>query len=94
MPKYVEDLIETSDIDEDTLFHVMRNLSSVFHDRKITKANLFAALDFAFKTVAGKYRFKTDGSFQIYNATQAKYHTITISGAAGSEEIGIGAGEA
>lgn len=93
MPKYIEDLTATAAIDADTLFHVARNVSGVFRDRKISKTDLFAALAFALTSVAGKYRFKVDGSFQLYNATQSKYHTISISGSAGAEQIDIGAGE-
>jgi hypothetical protein len=44
-------------------------------------------------TVAGHYRIKTDGSFQLWNATQSKWHTITITGAMGAEAISIAAGE-
>jgi hypothetical protein len=44
-------------------------------------------------TVAGKYRIKGDGTFQLWNATQSKWHTVTIAGAAGAEVFQIGAGE-
>jgi hypothetical protein len=50
-------------------------------------------IDYVLKTVAGKYRFKDDGSFQLYNATQAKFHTLTITGAATEEILNIEAGE-
>lgn len=48
---------------------------------------------FAFKLVTGHYRFKSDGSFQLYNADQTKYHTLTVTGTAGAESLSIGAGE-
>lgn len=44
-------------------------------------------------TVVGKYRIKGDGSFQLWNATQNKFHSLTLSGAAGAEVLSIGAGE-
>ncbi len=44
-------------------------------------------------TVAGKYRIKGDGTFQLWNATQSKWHTLAITGAAGAEALTIGAGE-
>lgn len=47
----------------------------------------------ALKTVAGKYRIKADGTFQLWNATQSKWHALTLSGAAGEEILSIGAGE-
>lgn len=47
----------------------------------------------ALRTVAGKYRIKSDGTFQLWNATQSKFHTLTLSGAAGAEIIAIAAGE-
>lgn len=49
---------------------------------------------YAPKTVAGKYRFKDDGSFQLWNPDQNLFHTITVSGAAGAEVMNIAAGEA
>ncbi len=48
----------------------------------------------ALKTVAGKYRIKDDGSWQLWNADQSLFHTITVSGAAGAETFSIAAGEA
>ena len=48
----------------------------------------------ALQTVAGKYRIKADGTFQIWNADQSLFHTLTLSGAAGAETLGISAGEA
>jgi len=45
------------------------------------------------RTTAGKYRFKIDGSLQLWNATENKWHTLTISGAPGAEVLSIGAGE-
>ena len=48
---------------------------------------------YALLTVAGHYRIKSDGSFQLWNATQSKWHTITITGAVGAEAISIAAGE-
>jgi hypothetical protein len=44
-------------------------------------------------TVATKYRIKNDGSFQLWNATQSKWHTLGVTGAAGAEVLTIGAGE-
>jgi hypothetical protein len=45
------------------------------------------------RTVAGRYRFKTDGALQLWNATENKWHSLTLSGAAGAEVLSIGAGE-
>lgn len=44
-------------------------------------------------SVAGKYRFKPDGSFQLWNADQSKFHTLTLTGLAGAETLSIAAGE-
>lgn len=44
-------------------------------------------------TVAGKYRIKDDGTFQLWNGTQNKWHSLAISGAAGAEVLTIAAGE-
>jgi hypothetical protein len=41
---------------------------------------------------SGLYRIQ-NGALQIWNADQSKYHTISISGAAGSETMDIGPGE-
>jgi hypothetical protein len=43
-------------------------------------------------TQAG-FRIKSDGSFQIWNPDQSKFHTLQVRGAAGAEYITIGAGE-
>jgi hypothetical protein len=48
---------------------------------------------YAPRTVAGKYRIKTDGSLQLWNATENQWHSLTISGAPGAEVLSIGAGE-
>ena len=40
----------------------------------------------------GLYRLK-NGALQLYNAEQAKFHTVSVAGAAGSELISIGPGE-
>ena len=48
---------------------------------------------YAPRTVAGKYRLKSDGALQLWNATESKWHSLTISGAAGAEVLSIGAGE-
>ena len=45
-------------------------------------------------TVAGHYRIKSDGSLQLWNPTQSKFHTLSLSGTAGAELLTIGAGEA
>jgi hypothetical protein len=45
------------------------------------------------QAVAGKYRLKADGTFQLYNATTAKYHSLTLTGAEGAVEMSFGAGE-
>ena len=47
----------------------------------------------AAKTVATKYRIKGDGSFQLWNPDQSKWHTLSLSGAAGAELLTIGDGE-
>lgn len=39
------------------------------------------------------FRIKSDGSFQLYNTDQSKWHTLTVRGTAGAEYITIGAGE-
>lgn len=44
--------------------------------------------------VVGKYRFKEDGSFQLWNDDQMGYQTLTIGGVAGEEYINIGDVEA
>ena len=49
---------------------------------------------FVLKSVAGKYRFKTDGSFQLWNQTQSLFQSISLSGDSGSEVLGYGTGEA
>ena len=48
----------------------------------------------ALRTVAGKYRIKTDGTFELWNADQSLWHALTISGALGAEQLNIAAGEA
>ena len=48
---------------------------------------------YALLTVAGHYRIKSDGSFQRWNATQSKWHTLAVTGAVGAEAITIAAGE-
>ncbi|MDR3721804.1 MAG: hypothetical protein P4L00_09410 [Candidatus Acidoferrales bacterium] len=48
---------------------------------------------YALLTVAGQYRIQSDGSFQLWNAAQSKWHTLAINGAAGVEVLTIGAGE-
>lgn len=48
---------------------------------------------YALRTVSGKYRLKADGTFQLWNATESKWHSLAISGATGAEVISIGAGE-
>ena len=44
-------------------------------------------------TVAGKYRIQPDGNFQLWNATQGKWHTLAISGEIGAEVITINVSE-
>ena len=39
------------------------------------------------------FRVKSDGSFQLWNPDQSKWHTLQVRGAAGGEYITIGAGE-
>jgi hypothetical protein len=41
----------------------------------------------------GLYRLQ-NGALQLWNATQSKWHTLSISGAAGEETLDIGPGEA
>jgi hypothetical protein len=40
-----------------------------------------------------QWRVKSDGSFQIFNPDQSKFHTLTVRGSAGAEYLTIGAGE-
>lgn len=40
---------------------------------------------FALLTKAGKYRFTSDGTFELWNATQNKWQILTATGAAGAE---------
>ncbi len=40
-----------------------------------------------------KFRVKSDGSFQLYNTTTSKYHTLSISGADGAVVLAFAAGE-
>lgn len=47
----------------------------------------------AYKTVATKYRIKNDGTFQLWNPDQSKWHALSLSGAAGAETLSIAAGE-
>lgn len=44
-------------------------------------------------TFAGHWRVKADGTPQFWNADQNKFHTITVTGLAGLENISISAGE-
>jgi len=44
-------------------------------------------------TLTGKMRIKADGSLQLWNPDQSKWHTLSIGGTAGGEYILIGAGE-
>lgn len=39
------------------------------------------------------YRVSAGGNFQLWNPTQSKWHTIWITGAAGAEQVTLGAGE-
>jgi hypothetical protein len=39
------------------------------------------------------FRMKPDGTLQVYNPDQSKFHTIQVRGTAGAEYITIGAGE-
>lgn len=49
---------------------------------------------FAQKTPTnGSYRIKDGQHFQLYNQTQAKWHTLFVTGAAGAEQLSIGPGE-
>jgi hypothetical protein len=41
----------------------------------------------------GKVRVKADGSLQLWNPDQTKWHSISVGGAAGGEYLLIGAGE-
>jgi hypothetical protein len=52
------------------------------------------SIGFALAGVAAKYRFKNDGTFQLWNATQGKFQTVTITGAAGHEAPQIAAADA
>jgi len=44
-------------------------------------------------TLAGKLRIKADGSFQLWNPDQGKWHSLEVHGTAGAEYITISAGE-
>jgi hypothetical protein len=44
-------------------------------------------------TLPGKLRIKTDGSLQLWNSDQGKWHSIGVGGTAGGEYLTIGAGE-
>lgn len=92
MPRYLDELIETAEAPANALFHVAVLDGAVRRDRKISKANLTAGLGVP-TTVATKYRFKGDGSFQLWNPDQNKWHTLTVSGAAGAEGLNVEAGE-
>jgi hypothetical protein len=41
----------------------------------------------------GKIRIKADGSLQLWNSDQNKWHTLSVGGAVGGEYLMIGAGE-
>jgi hypothetical protein len=43
--------------------------------------------------VPGKYRFKADGTFELWNPTQGLWQSLTLTGAAGLEGINFGTGE-
>lgn len=49
---------------------------------------------FALLTVAGKYRIKANGTFELWNADQAAWCALTVAGALGAEILNIAAGEA
>jgi len=42
---------------------------------------------------ASGFRVRSDGSFQVYNPDQSKWHSLKVRGTAGAEYIEIGAGE-
>lgn len=42
------------------------------------------------REVVGKYRFKIDGTFQLWNANDLAYRTITIAGAGNAVHFEIG----
>jgi hypothetical protein len=45
-------------------------------------------------TLSGGLRIKPDGSFQLWNPDQSRWHTLQVRGLAGAEYVTIGAGEA
>lgn len=48
---------------------------------------------YAQKMVTAKYRFKDDGTFELWNADQNLWQAVTVSGLAGFEVLNIGVGE-
>lgn len=44
-------------------------------------------------SVATKFRIKADGTFQLYNPTTSKFHTLSLSGADGAVVLAFAAGE-
>jgi hypothetical protein len=44
-------------------------------------------------TFPGSWRVKADGTFQLWNPDQSKWHTLLVHGLVGAEYLTIGAGE-
>lgn len=70
---------------------ILNNLSEIAGAGSIAQAAARANLGLGGDT---KWRVKSDGSLQLWNADQALFHTISVIGAAGAEQLSIGAGEA
>lgn len=59
-----------------------------------TNAAIASAISpLARRSITGKYRFKSDGSLQLWNPDQSKWQSLTLSGGAGAELISINTGE-
>lgn len=67
--------------------------ASLGADGKVPSAQLPDLSLKAEKQVAARYRFKADGTFQLWNPDQNKWCAVTVGGTAGNEVLRIGAGE-
>ena len=91
MPRFLDGLLELTEFSPTDLIHINTEIGGVRRDRKMTITNFLAGI--IPRTVAGKYRFKLDGSFQLWSSTSGKFHTLSIDGADGSIEMTFDIGE-
>ncbi len=67
--------------------------ASLGGDGKLPAAQLPDLTSKAERIVNGRYRFTSEGRFQLWNGDQNKWCTVSVGGAAGNEVLRIGAGE-